>query len=492
MLKVAIFDDEFIVIEGLKKMIDWSKYGMELVGTAKDGNTALSIFHSQRPDIIFTDIRMPGLDGLQLIGKILSEAPETKCIVFSGFNEFEYVKQAIKLGVIDYLQKPITIPMVEEALEKITHRITKENEVLELRSRWHESQEELLQKATLDLLLEGKEAESKWQECFGTAEAKKIMGVTVLAYSGDRSLLQSNAMFSVVPVWNGSTQLLVLFHYENNLEAVAEQLLAWTEQEEVTIGSGNTYPAIKDAKKSYREALHALRYGRFLESKGWTRFEDVGKNNKIPEDLSTQEEAVLYYMRTGNKKSLLGQLDIYIQWLDSQKLNPDMTESESLKLVYLGLEVVKETGEDIKLIDYYPQREIRELNTREEMTNWLFCQMEKMMDLIITSKISNKHKAVEKAREYIEKNYDQDITLQEVAELVGMNPNYFSVLFKEEMGLTYIKYLTKYRMEQAKIMLKAGQKISEVSEKVGYLTYRHFSEVFKKYTGMTPGQFKES
>ena len=118
--------------------------------------------------------------------------------------------------------------------------------------------------------------------------------------------------------------------------------------------------------------------------------------------------------------------------------------------------------------------------------------MEMMMELINSSKKSNKHKAVEKAKEYMEKNYHQDITLQEVADLVGMNPNYFSLLFKEEMGLTYIKYLTKCRMEKAKVMLKEGQKISEVSEKVGYLTYRHFSEVFKKYTGMTPGQFKEN
>ncbi|OAS82584.1 MULTISPECIES: response regulator [Metabacillus] len=491
MLKVAIFDDEFIVIEGLKKMIDWSKYGMELVGTAKDGNSALSLFHSEHPDIIFTDIRMPGIDGLQLIEKVLAEAPETKCIVFSGFNEFEYVRRAIRLGVIDYLEKPITIPMIEEALQKITLRINQEKEMSELRLRWDRNRQELLQKATLDLLLEGKEAITRWRESFGD-EAKQVIGITVIAISGERPSLQLNASFKAVPVWNGTTQILVLFHFENNPEQLSELLIEWSEQEEVTIGSGQTYLNITDISKSYREALHALRYGRFLDSKGWTRFEEVGKNNKIPEDLSAQEEAILYYMRTGNKEGLLGQLDKYIQWLDSQKLNPDMMESEFLKLVYLGMEVVKETGEETQQTGYYPQKDIRELNTREEMTTWLYSQMEMMIELINSSKKSNKHKAVEKAKEYMEKNYHQDITLQEVADLVGMNPNYFSLLFKEEMGLTYIKYLTKCRMEKAKVMLKEGQKISEVSEKVGYLTYRHFSEVFKKYTGMTPGQFKEN
>ncbi|MBT2759307.1 response regulator [Mesobacillus foraminis] len=492
MLKVAIFDDEFIVTEGLKKMVDWTKHGMELVGTAKDGNSALALFRSHRPDIIFTDIRMPGIDGLQVVGAVLSEAPETKCIVFSGFNEFEYVKKAIKLGVIDYLEKPITIQMIEDTLHKIILRYKAEKEVLDLRTRWNESRHELIEKTTLDLLLEKNGAESKWKECFGETEANSVMGITVVAYSGDRYPIKENASYRMVPVWDGTTKILVFFHFEGKLELFSEQLVTWIETEKVTIGTGNTHQAIKDISKSYREAMHALRYGRFLESEGWTRFEEVGKNNKIPEDLSAQEEAVLYHMRIGNKDGLLKQLNLYTQWLDSQKLNPDMIESELLKLVYLGMEVVKETGEEIKQTGYYPQKEIRQLHTKEELEMWLMNQMQMMIDLIISSKKSNKHKAVEKAKKFIEKNYHHDLTLQEVAEHVGMNPNYFSLLFKEEMGVTYIKYLTKYRMEQAKKMLTDGRKISEVSEKVGYLTYRHFSELFKKYTGMTPRQYKEA
>ncbi|WP_078434882.1 response regulator [Metabacillus halosaccharovorans] len=490
MLKVAIYDDEFIVIEGLRKMVDWSKYGMEVVGTAKDGNSALELFYTERPDIIFTDIRMPGIDGLELVSKVLKEAPETKCIVFSGFNEFEYVKKALKLGVLDYMQKPITIPMIEEALQKIVFQIKKDNEVTELRSRWDENRQELLEKATLELMLGNKEIEAKWRECFGEGEAGQIIGTTVIAYSGKSFPIDNNDDYKVVPVWNGSTHLLVFFHLKEKLELFSNQLIIWTEREEVTIGSGQTYERITDLTKSYREALHALRYGRFLDSKGWTRFEDVGTNDKIPENLSAQEEAVLFYMRTGDKEGLLDQLTKYIQWIDLKKLNPDIIESELLKLVYLGLEVVKETGEDIKQSGYYPQKEIREQTTKDEMIEWLFRQMEMMFDLINGSKKTNKHKAVEKAKKYIESHYNLDITLQEVANVVDMNPNYFSLLFKEEIGLTYIKYLTKYRMEQAKIMLKEGRKISDVSEEVGYLTYRHFSEVFKKYTGMTPKQYK--
>lgn len=113
MYKVAIFDDEYIVLQGLRHLIDWNGFGLELAGTASDGLSALEIVRKQTPDIVFTDIRMPGMDGLKLIEEIMAEAPDTYCIVFSGFNEFEYVKRALKLGVIDYLEKPVTVESIQ-------------------------------------------------------------------------------------------------------------------------------------------------------------------------------------------------------------------------------------------------------------------------------------------------------------------------------------------------------------------------------------------
>nr|WP_275580771.1 AraC family transcriptional regulator [Aquibacillus albus] len=103
----------------------------------------------------------------------------------------------------------------------------------------------------------------------------------------------------------------------------------------------------------------------------------------------------------------------------------------------------------------------------------------------------NIHPSIKQAIDYIEKNFGKSITLSEVSEQVDMNPTYFSYLFKEELGLSYIKYLTDIRIEKAKKMLEKGEKVTEVSEKVGYHTYRHFSEVFKKKVGVSPGQYKK-
>lgn len=175
MLKAVIFDDEYIVLQGLQTMIDWKQYGIELAGTAANGTDALALFEATRPDIVFTDIRMPGMDGLEVIENILSMAPDTICIVFSGFNEFEYVKKALKLGVVDYLEKPITIPMIEEAIKRTIEKIEHRQNVSMIQSKWNDMRAELLEKATFDLLLLGKEAIPKWRESFGE-EAERIKG----------------------------------------------------------------------------------------------------------------------------------------------------------------------------------------------------------------------------------------------------------------------------------------------------------------------------
>ncbi|MFD0693369.1 response regulator [Paenibacillus sp. GCM10027628] len=377
MLRAAVFDDEYIVLQGLSEMIDWSSFGIELIGTADNGLSALDLFRKHRPELIFTDIRMPGMDGLELIEEIMGEAPETLCIVFSGFNEYEYVKRAINLGVADYLEKPITIPTIEKAIRKVMDKISQQREMQELKTKVNNSKRELLEKATLDLLLGGAEGEVKWREIYG-ADAETLVGVNVLVASSEAFHNPEHADYAAIHIRHGHERIIVFVHYRQPTPEFWGQLLLVSEQAGIAVGSGRTYVELKDAGLSYQEALHALRSAHFLGEKGIVRYEDLGKQSPVT-----------------------------------------------------------------------------------------------------------------RARNYLEQNYTRDVTLQEVAEHVGMNPTYFSVLFKEEVGESYIKYLTRIRMELAKTLLSRGLKVNEVSEKVGYHTYRHFSEVFKKYTGFTPGQYKD-
>ena len=494
MLKAVLFDDEYIVLHGLQKMIDWSRFGIELVGTASNGYAAIDLVETHSPDIVFTDIRMPGMDGLEVVEKILEAAPEIICVVFSGFNEFEYVKKALKLGVSDYLEKPITIPMMEDTIQRILEKLHHQKAVFSLEEKWESSRIELIEKATLDLLLQGEEALPKWRKSF-EEEVKNIVAVTVLALSEKTPDLPSHSSYFSVNIRNGAERLLVIFHLEEDSTELLKQLLYWPGEYGITLGSGRTYQSLTDASKSYKEALQALRYGQFMENGEWTRFEEIGENPNIPDDLSELEEAIIFYLRTGDKVGLFQQLDEFINKIQLQRLNPDVIEREILKLIYLGMEVAKETGEDVSLIsqgNYLPHVDIRLLNTKEKMFSWLKSQMEMILDWFLLIRRDKKHDAVEKACTYIERNFSKELTLQDVAEFVGMNPTYFSLLFKEEMKLSYIKYLTKLRMERAKELLRDGYKVADVSEKVGYHTYRHFSELFKKHVGVNPGHYRDS
>ncbi|MCI2255771.1 response regulator [Domibacillus sp. PGB-M46] len=491
MLKAVVFDDEYIVLQGLKMMIDWSRYGIELAGTASDGLEALRLFKEVQPDIVLTDIRMPGLDGLEVIEKIMDEAPGTVCIVFSGFNEVEYLKKAIKLGVIDYLEKPVTLSMVEEVLTKTIKKINEQKRMEKLQVEWEGTKMDRLEKATLDLLLTGSNAEEKWRQEFGP-NVDRIKAVTILALSDECTFTPNQPDYELVYIRNGHERLIAVFHYTENPEELIQQLISWPGN--ITIGSGRTYSEITSAPRSYGDAQHALRYGLFMEESGWIRFEDIGENTRLPRQLSQYEKNIIFNMRTGDEAGLLSELEQFIRELESQKLNPDVLESEVLKLIYLAQEVAKETGEDIHQLKeggYFPQQDIRAIQTKEQLFHWLYAQMNLIMQWILRIRTSEKQGAVERACSYMESRFDQDITLQEVAEYVGMNSTYFSLLFKEKVGKSYIKYLTHIRMERAKELLLAGGKVAEVSERVGYRSYRHFSELFRKHTSVNPGQYKE-
>jgi two-component system response regulator YesN len=490
MLKAVVFDDEYIVCQGLSRMIDWQRFGVELVGTAGDGLAALQLFREQRPDIVLTDIRMPGMDGLQLIETVADEAKDTMFIVLSGFNEFEYVRRAIGLGVVDYLEKPITVQKIEEAMTKTLERIKKQRAFSEMKSDLEASREQLLEKATLDLLLAGDKALEKWKQQYG-ARWSDVCGVSVLAFAAERLKWPESDAFRIVDVTNGEEKLSVVFHYA----LPSDELWGFLVSEETNgsvFASGGTYKALADAPVSCKEAQRALRYGRFLEESGWVRIEDIVGDDKQPEDLTRQEEAVLFALRTGDKAELRRSLDELQIWMEEQKLDPDKAEREMIRLIYLALEVLKETGGSVGELGDIAHQELNRMHTREEMFGWLHSKLAAMLLWLSDARRSTKHAAVEKALAYMEHRFGQDISLQEIAEHVGLNATYFSLLFKEEMGISYIKHLTNRRMEQAKVLLRSGMLVSDVSEKVGYLTYRHFTETFKKQTGLTPKQYRES
>ncbi|MFC4102554.1 response regulator transcription factor [Paenibacillus xanthanilyticus] len=496
MLKALIFDDEYIVLEGLQRMIDWTQFGIEIAGTASDGLSALELFRQTQPDLILTDIRMPGMDGLQLIEQVLKEAPSTYCIVFSGFNEFEYVKRAIELGVSDYLEKPITIDAIENAIRKMAERLQKIRDMQSLGQKWVKNRQDLLEKAAMDLLLMGGEAAlPKWEGTFGE-EAAKNKGVTILV-SWDKGVYSLPLHAAIQQVHIQIEELFVLVVYYK--ETPTSDLWAFIESEldsaARTIGAGMTRQ-LTDAKLSFVEAKRALKVGEYLGQKGIVRYEELGDLATAATGMSEYEEGILLSIRSGSQASLLEQVERTIAWLQCCKLEPEVAEREVLRVFYLIVEGFRQAGSDKLLAEMenahlLPHVEVREAAAKGRLFDWFRDSAKQLSNWAIERMEPSRHAAVEQALLYIEKNGGRDLSLQEVADHVGMNATYLSVLFKDVVGQSYIKYLTRLRMEKAKTLLARGMKVNEVSEKTGYVNYRHFSDVFKKYTGVSPGQYKE-
>ncbi|SFL59666.1 two-component system, response regulator YesN [Gracilibacillus orientalis] len=491
-MKAIIIDDEFIVLEGMKKMIDWSSYGIEIVGTADNGEDGIRLFNEHKPNIVFTDIRMPGKDGLTLVKEILQKSPDTLCVVFSGFNEFEYVRSALKLGVIDYLEKPITIPTIKETIEKILEHVKKQQELVALKENANQTEQIKIEKITMDLLLHNPNSFENWQTEMADESEKNIVGFMVIIHDATSLPLQQRSEhYFPIAISTGLNNIVVIYMYTSDTSIILKDLAGVTNENQI-VGIGNMRTDAAELRNSYEEALKAYKHAIFRQLKGMIVFEEINRSSKISKFISIEEKEILYHIILGDQDLVYESLNNYFQKLEQETSDRSLQEEKLLKLFYLCFETVEEFQYTINNTNtFLSQTELQNVKSKDELKKWISSNINWIISSSQEYQRSKQHYLVERACKYIHRHYNQNISLQEIAEEVGLNPNYFSALFKEVMGMTYIKYLTHLRIEMAKLMLRHGDTVAEVSQNIGYATYRHFSDTFKKHTDVSPGKYKE-
>ena len=352
MYRLVVIDDEYIVVEGIKAMIARKKLNYKVVGCAYDGIHGLEVIEREKPDLVITDIRVPGLDGLSVIEAAKESCPEIVFLVISGYTEFEYARRALRLGVKGYIDKPISIEKLTEALdmvEKECFLAREENLELEKRRRGQE-QIKILFDQSVRMMMRGNRNVGEFQK-YASKAVKIIMEV---------------------------------------------------------------YPNLEDFSREVTKYLCVL-------------CDILSESMK-----QVQREMLFSYQEMEKKKSI----------------------------------------EEIQL---YARSVIRNLSKYME-----------------ADKTGSSHAVILEVLAYLEEHYNEDIGLNELADKVGMSTAYISVLFKNEVGISYIKYLTNMRIAQAKKLLKEGYRVNEVSDMVGYNNYRYFSDIFKKYVGQTPNEYKHN
>lgn len=534
-MKLLIVDDEFLIRDGIQNKINWSDFGIEVVGSAENGEAALDVLKKEAVDILVTDIRMPKMNGLELSREARKLYPNIKIILLSGFEEFEFAKQALELSVMKYLLKPFTRKELEEAIlqamdevksmQRVEHQLVITMDRLQrslplLRERylneWVSGQlsaEELHGKLQMVDIQPGDGSFAVIVTVLDEAEQ-----ISPLHASANHSDVLSLLLVEDIPQWIGSGQghtfqsvkgaiVTILDGLRDAEEGYktaeiikdrARQALGLT----VSVGLGRLKPGSEGVAESYREALEAVEY-RFLVGKNsiipcdLITFNGSSKWTGIPDDLA---ETIISAIRTGKRDEMRAGLSLLFNTLKTgQRLSISdikicMTEFLAKVLTDLlqtGVRLKDIYAKDVK--EYNPYSAIADYKTIDDLQQGLGLLFGDLSGYILDRRGGKKRQMIELALDYIHSHYqEEDLSIYAVSEKLYINPTYFSRLFKQEVGCTFTDYLTKTRLEGAKQWLKgSSHRVSEIAFMVGFKDPFYFSTLFKKQVGMNPTEFRE-
>jgi len=544
MLKIFLAEDEVVVRETIKRMIPWEELGFELVGEAADGEMALPLLIRQQPDLLITDIKMPFMDGLTLARLAKKEIPGLKVVILSGYDDFNYAKQAIGIGVEDYLLKPITKNALIERLSEIRSRYEHEKTQKEYYEKFQREMQayeknssrdffEALVDGSMDMMEVYKRAEKLGLDI--VAEAYNVLIFTMNCdedFSGQRdeySSWEAESLELLENFFAGHSSAMLfrsnIFSYGVLLKGQRETI------EENTRACVDEIRKILSRQDGRREWFLAV--GQSVE-----RLSQIQKSYHTASRAFSQrylyDENILYYDEMETMEHPGGQAETednaYLQKVDVNALNPAILQ----KFLSNGLQ--EETENFVKDYFYAIGQEPMEslvfrnyviLNVRfsvisfikglgcdtNEMesadTEEVLAESGKNMESAIAyakkmisqaieirdQNSGNKNRSILKtAVDFIDSHYmEEDISLNTVANVANVSSNHFSALFSQNMGQTFIEYLTTLRMNKAKELLRCtGMRSSEIAGEIGYKDAHYFSYLFKKTQGMTPSDYRKA
>jgi two-component system response regulator YesN len=532
MYKIIIIDDEDEVREGIRFKTDWRSCGFELVGDFENGRDALDAMEALQPDVIITDICMPFMDGLELAASVMESFHDVKVVIITGYEDFEYARQAIKLKVNDFLVKPINSQEFTAFLHKIKQELDEERSRKEdlsrlriqlnqslplLKERFLErvsttrmNREEIARKlryfqlelpGPAYLALVGDLDESALQAPAASANPEADAELLHFAAFNIAQEIIEKEQGGVVFRTRDEKLAAICFGPADGLELKAQSLSDHVRQSvekylklTMTIGLGRKVHDLQQLPRSFQEALSALDY-RFL----------LGKNRTVPihdleygkgfDQVSYQawEKKIIAAMKTGNGLQVSAVLKEWSEELKHSCYSIEKCHIYIHKLVIALMNHITETGfEETEVFGNRPFDPIVSLKTLDEILVWLESACQRTIAYLNRKRTTAAISQMSEAEAYILENYsDPQFSLGQVCRHIYMSISYFSALFKQHTGETFVEYLTRVRMEKAKELLRATQlKTYEIASKVGYADPHYFSVIFKRCTGMTPKEYR--
>lgn len=530
MYKVLLVDDEALTREAIGENIPWGKLGFELVASCENGRDAMEVIRQKKPDLVLTDICMPYVDGIELAKYIFENCPDTKTIIISGYDEFEYAKQAVRYQVMEYILKPITPSELTEVLLKAKARLDEartERTTLKKLKGAYQSNRPLLRGRFLNSLLRGDERRENLEEKMKDLDVSLpgsfyntaiVTGDDLLPfldrYPGVREELAQFSIYNItqelieqrklgVVFQNMDASTVVIFHGDNKKELDERTETALTEVQktvrellfiDTTAGVGEDVPDIMKLYQSFEKAKAALELRWLLGGSRilWSEMLDASKS--APIDVPHWAERVLAGVKAGNTEIIEKEVRGFAQELRERRTNRtrSIIYMQNLLLSVINSADLEEEQEN----EIY--KEEKELMNRlytyerlRDMSTDIIAICGHLSRLLNEQRDSYGKKQAARAQEYIERSYmNSDVTLNSVCTYLAMSTSYFSTMFKTHTGETFIEALTKKRMEKAKQLLEnTSKRAYEVAEEVGFSDPHYFSVAFKKATGKTPTEY---
>lgn len=531
MLKVFLVEDEFVIREGIKNNIDWAAHGYEFCGEASDGELAFPMIQKVKPDIVITDIRMPFMDGLVLSRLIKKELPWVEIIILTGYEEFEYAKEAIKIGVAQYLSKPISGDELLKEVDALAVKIEEKRKESEIREKYMKDMAENTLQERKDLfqyLVTGSKSVAELLEIADKLHIDLssmwynlvLMKVQSLEHAPDEYSGSIVKMEQEMSKLMDEEHLLI---FDRNLEGKALLFRADSKEELESIqnehmnkikeilasydnlryfgGIGIPVNRLLELPSSFETASHAFAHRYLMQESCILNSSELGENGYLEGDdfrigdvnpKQIDRSKIKEFLKVGDREETIYFVEEFFKALGTNVMKSNMFRQYITMDVYF---CVVDFLSDLQI----PRTEVAEyevnvgtLQSEEAAVKYIVKIMERALELREKAASNRYGDVVDEIMRYIEENYaDEELSLNLLASHVNFSPNHLSMIFSQQTGQTLIKYLTEFRMNKAKELLRCtGKRSSVIALEVGYRDSHYFSYLFKKTQGMTPTQYR--
>lgn len=526
MYTVLLVDDEEEVIQVIMRKINWEELGFSVIGSAGNGVKALELVEEFQPDVVVTDIKMPYMDGLELSNRVKSEFPATKILLFTGFDEFEYAKEAVHLEVEEYILKPVNSAELKSVFSqlkmKLDQEISEKRNVETLQKYYLESLP-LLRADFYSGLIEGRVHEDEISRYLSDCQVSfpgplfdcLVIHTSSSQEAGDMDPLllsasvREQAKERLWEKWQaksfaylGNTVFIVQLQNENQVWELTDECDRFCRYARrmlgavVTLGIGQVCGSILELPRSYSSAREAVSYRAVYGASRAINMKEIVPQKMDRDVISCEKQLsdLFRMIRVGSEEEITEAAGRYLHHIAIADKSLQQHCLERMELLNMLLRFSANNGismgEDMEdmgklyssILDMEP----------DAFRSWILKVSLSFREQLIRVRSNSTESLVTGAKEYVQNNYgDAKLSLDDICAALGVSNSYFSTVFKKETGSSFIGYLTDYRLDRAaRLLIETNEKSYMIAGRVGYSDPNYFSYVFKKRFGASPSKYR--